>query len=113
MEKLPGFFADRPADFHDEPSTGPKHGAGLGDETFNRFEACRAGENGSARLKFSDFELNLILFRFSYIRRIGDHEVDAPSIETGKQVSVMELDAFLQLMTRGVGAGDFKRRGRN
>src|SRR5229473_1773654 len=85
----------------------------LRDETSDDLKPRGSGENGSARLEFADLDLHLIGFRFADVGRVGDHEVKGIVFEPSKQIGLMKLDSRFKLKAGGVGAADFKRRGRD
>ena len=99
---------DGGADFEDEPSAGTESGVSLGNEAGDDFEAGGSGEDGVARLEFADFELDLIFFGFADVRRIGDDEIESFREQAGEEIGFVEVDAILESMAGGVGAGDFE-----
>ena len=84
---------------------------GLRDQAFDDFQSCRAGENRVARLELADFELDLIFFGFANVGRIGDDEIKGAGIESVQQIGLMKMNAAVELVTSGVGAGDLERGG--
>ena len=80
---VPGFkkLLNRPgdgsADFQNQPSSGTQSCVSLRKQPRDHLDSRRSGKNSIARLKFPNFQLNLIFLRFADVRRIGDDEVQA------------------------------------
>jgi hypothetical protein len=108
-----GTGGDGATDLEYQPTAGFKSILRLRDETFDDFETEGARENSMARLELSNFELNLIGFGFTDVRRIGDDELERIIGQAGKEISFMKVDARGEVVAGGVGASDLKGGGRN
>ncbi len=64
-------------------------------------------------LELANFELDLVFLRFSNVWRIGNHKIECIGFEPLQQIGFMELNPAIELMSRGVGAGDFQGIGGN
>src|ERR1035437_1657715 len=81
IEESLNLASNRSADFHDEPCAGTQSCVGLGKQACNDLDSGRSSKHGVARFIFPDLQLNLIFFRFAYIRRVGDDKVQTGEIE--------------------------------
>src|SRR5581483_3333541 len=61
---------DRAANLEYQPPARPELFLRLRQELLNNFQSCGPGEYRISRLEFANFQLNLILLRLAYVRRI-------------------------------------------
>ena len=104
---------DRAADFYSQPATRFQSGVCLRNKALDYFQTGGASENRVSRLKFSYFELYVVGFGLSNIRRIRHDEVKFRIPESGKQVGLVEVNSRFELMTRRIRLCNFQNCSRN
>ena len=81
----------------------------LRQQTSDYLDSGWPAKHGIPRLKFPNFELHLVRFRFADIRRIGYDEVQLLQSKPFEQISLMKLNSLLKLMPRRIRSSDFNR----
>ena len=75
-QQVPNAFSDGSTDLKHQPSAWTKRCTSLRNQPFNYFQTSGTSEDCSPRLEFSHFELHLVFFGLTDVRRIGDDEVE-------------------------------------
>src|SRR3989442_3078688 len=112
-EQAPCPLCNRAADFHYEPATWLERSLRLRNQAFDHFKPSWTGKNRIPRLAFTDFELDLIFFRFANVRGVGHYKIKARGFESLQQIGFAKLNSIFELMASSVRAGDFNRSRRN
>ena len=100
-------FSDGATDLHDKPAAGAENYVRLRNEALNDFESRGASEDGCPGFKFAHFKLNLIGFALTNVRWIGHDEVEL-RLESQQKISLVELNSFVELKSRRIGASDLE-----